>query len=190
MQTHSLFSHISHLAPESRVSSDDAASSTSDHGCDVDSRDLSLPPFPPPYQHYSDLRTTTKLSPNFQPTLLLHEDFFAHPCCCEMDIATPPSTCDECVQECEEGDCELELTAQCTDKCVVVPCHDEHHELALHNTHGADLMCVDTADCGAFDNFVSFPNLLCAAIPRSDEPVAARLLLLGLPPVFHRHAAS
>ena len=83
--------------------------------------------------------------------------------CCATPIDSPPAVpdCAECVQECEDGACDVELTEQCTDQCVVVPCHDAHHDFAPCETgsfgSSCDLMCPDDTDCSALENFVSFP---------------------------------
>lgn len=54
------------------------------------------------------------------------------PCRCQSPMAaiSPVDDCQECVHAhtCDGPECvAVELTAQCTDKCVVVPCTDPHH---------------------------------------------------------------
>ncbi|OSX64271.1 hypothetical protein POSPLADRAFT_1137311 [Postia placenta MAD-698-R-SB12] len=45
---------------------------------------------------------------------------------------TAPLNCAECAKECPGSPCpvELELSADCTDQCIVVPCNDAHHDAA------------------------------------------------------------
>ncbi|EKM49933.1 uncharacterized protein PHACADRAFT_166508 [Phanerochaete carnosa HHB-10118-sp] len=68
------------------------------------------------------------------------------------------SPCEECVQVCEQGTCELSLTEQCTEQCVVVPCNDVHHDYSLceaaNAIAGCDIMCTDGPDCDAIDTIL------------------------------------
>lgn len=83
-----------------------------------------------------------------------------------------PSPCVDCTTgaelECEEAQCvpTSELTAQCTDQCVVIACCDPDHAESIcngGNTHNhCDLGCDDGIDCGdclGFDNFVRLFSL-------------------------------
>ncbi|KAI0091720.1 hypothetical protein BDY19DRAFT_885717 [Irpex rosettiformis] len=75
------------------------------------------------------------------------------PCRSFADLAIESTPrCSECIQECEEEDCRIQLTEQCTEQCVVVPCNDAHHPNLQPNV--TDFMCVDGADCSALDNFL------------------------------------
>ncbi|KAJ3558577.1 hypothetical protein NM688_g839 [Phlebia brevispora] len=154
------FSHLPPTSPLLACSSSESSADLSSSELDYtpSQRDLSLPPAA--YQHYSNLRTTNKPQSPVEPKLVVRAaSHFPH-CCCEMDalhIAPSSPTCDECVQECEEGDCDVQLTEQCTDQCVVVPCHDTHHGLAPCDPTSSDICdftCVDGTGCGALDNFV------------------------------------
>ncbi len=77
-----------------------------------------------------------------------------------MDVPVPPnpSTCEECVQECEESACDLQLTEQCTDQCVVVPCNDAHHKYAACDpkppSPPSDLTSAEEADRDILESFV------------------------------------
>lgn len=157
---------FSHLALPSSHRPCSPVDSASDSSADIDyspsSRALSLPPAHPPYQHYSDLRTTNKLQPSLEAVPQVH---LPADCCCEMsmlDIAPPETPCDECVQECVDEECYVPLTEQCTDACVVVPCHDTHPGFAACDTAtddaSCDLMCLHPTDCGTLDDFVSLSS--------------------------------
>ena len=119
------------------------------------------PNFSPParYQLFSALRTTD------EQAIKVEEEDSHSECssegkqsCCSMNVAVP-SPCEECVQECEEGSCDLRLTEQCTDQCVVVPCNDAHHGYVpceeANVVAGCDIMCTDDPECDAFDSIVS-----------------------------------
>ncbi|KAI0704319.1 hypothetical protein BC835DRAFT_817519 [Cytidiella melzeri] len=76
-----------------------------------------------------------------------------------MRIVLPPCSlpCNHTqpLPECEEEDCEVQLTEQCTDQCVVVPCNDAHHNaVPAGPAYTTDFMCVDGTDCTALDNFL------------------------------------
>lgn len=151
-------SDFSYLSPPSPIQLCSSFATASEPSSDIHyTRDLSLPPLHPPYQHYSHLRTTDSSQPSLQPHFY-HDS--SQPACCPKMIAlgvpAPPSPCDECVVECEEGECELELTEQCTDQCVVVPCHDVHYPSCddASDKLSCDMSCLDDADCSALDNFV------------------------------------
>ncbi|KIM44484.1 hypothetical protein M413DRAFT_442457 [Hebeloma cylindrosporum] len=94
----------------------------------------------------------------------------------------PNPPCVDCTTgaelECEEPNCvpTSELTAQCTDQCVVIACCDPDHAESIcdggnPHTH-CDLGCEDGIDCGdclGFDNF-----LQCCDDPYSvDVPRSA-----------------
>lgn len=112
------------------------------------------------YEHFSALRSTDEPCAPPENT----------PPCCSMEVAIP-SSCEDCVQECEEGVCDVELTEQCTDQCVVVPCNVAHHGYTprdppddIHagftpcevaSAAGCDLICTDGPDCDALDTIVS-----------------------------------
>ena len=167
-------SDFSHLPPPSSSHPPSSSASATELGCDRTPyvREPSLPPVHPPYQHYSDLRTTTTKfhQTPFRNIPLPH--FTAHPCYCEMEalgLIPTETTCDECVQECEDGECQgVELTAQCTDQCVVVPCHDTHYGYIPGHPDEAlsyDLMCLDSTECGSLNNLVRL------TVSRSDSTV-------------------
>lgn len=116
----------------------------------------------PPYQHFSDLRTTYDPAHNAVEKFRRGGDRppMQEPCCADpSDISPTVEGCSECVQECEDGACDSLLTEQCTEQCVVVPCNDAHHELppcdASSVPGSCDIMCVDDTDCSVLENFVS-----------------------------------
>src|SRR5437016_3897972 len=84
-----------------------------------------------------------------------HKSYFPQNAPC-VDCTTGPEL------ECAEPVCasSSELTAQCTDQCVVIACSDPHAESICDggNSHAhCDLGCDDAIDCGdclGFDNFV------------------------------------
>lgn len=127
---------------------------------DSDQRETS-PNFAPQsrYQHFSALRTTGEPREGDKVTGLRKRRVLEEkPAFRTMNIAVS-SACEECVQECEDGSCDLELTEQCTDQCIVVPCNDAHHGYASCETAnaiaGCDIMCTDGTDCDALDTIVS-----------------------------------
>lgn len=119
------------------------------------------------YQHFSNLRSTyDALSSQPEPTLaadLPPPSSDENSCCCDMEIAVS-EPCEECVQECEQGACHLnELSEQCTDQCVVVPCNDAHHGF-LTSGYGApcEIVCPDNTNCPPTDleSFVRFSSCI------------------------------
>ncbi|KAI0763800.1 hypothetical protein BD413DRAFT_606495 [Trametes elegans] len=75
---------------------------------------------------------------------------------CAPESAAPSlPDCEECAQECDGASCAVELTDQCTDQCVVVPCNDAHHESpACEEILGGAACgkdCLGEVDCSSFD---------------------------------------
>ncbi|KZT27874.1 hypothetical protein NEOLEDRAFT_1130360 [Neolentinus lepideus HHB14362 ss-1] len=66
------------------------------------------------------------------------------------------ATCVDCLQDCKSGSCALELSAECTDQCVVVPCDDPSHELpAFDGTEPIfDRPCRNGSDCTMYEEFL------------------------------------
>ena len=130
------------------------------------------------YQHFSALRTTGgRQSDTAVETILLSLRNLEEKASLYPSVAMS-SACEECVQECEQGTCELELTEQCTEQCVVVPCNDAHHGLApceaANAIAGCDIMCTDGPECAAIDTIVSILSnypLLAILNPRRCNAV-------------------
>lgn len=117
----------------------------------------------PALQHLSNIRTTSVKRKNaparvFSATPMTS---VADICLC-VDAEIPPAPCEECVQECEEEDCAVALSSQCTNQCVVVPCNDAHHATDKNCDHPAidvrqpcDIACSSGPDCTVLDEIVS-----------------------------------
>jgi hypothetical protein len=129
---------------------------------DSDSDPSEIPPnfdSPPRYQHFSALRTTDDHRVSAEERglrkSLSSEEKLAFR---GMNIAKT-SSCEECALECKQGACQLELTEQCTDQCVIVPCNDPHHGYTSCEVANAlaacDVICTDGPDCNALDTIVS-----------------------------------
>src|ERR1700722_11155212 len=77
------------------------------------------------------------------------------------------TTCADCVNECTKPSCPaVELTAQCTDKCVVIACTDISH--GETTCPGDDKRICDTAanclDCTGFEEFVRYFHSIFGAM--------------------------
>ncbi|KAF9563978.1 hypothetical protein CPC08DRAFT_705692 [Agrocybe pediades] len=78
--------------------------------------------------------------------------------------STPEEACNGCSQTlCYEPHCSpsKELTAQCTDQCVVIACNDPSHAESICNASDSHLHCdldcdetIDCTDCHGFDAFL------------------------------------
>lgn len=112
------------------------------------------------YQHFSALRTTGgRQSDTGVETILLSLRTLEEKLPFRSLNVAMSSACDECVQECEQGTCEINLTEQCTEQCVVVPCNDAHHDYhtceAANAIANCDIMCTENKECDAIDTIVS-----------------------------------
>ncbi|EPQ56486.1 hypothetical protein GLOTRDRAFT_40495 [Gloeophyllum trabeum ATCC 11539] len=65
------------------------------------------------------------------------------------------ATCVDCIEDCKSGSCALELSADCTDQCVVVPCDDPSHEYPLPDRIDRffEHPCDNGADCTMYEEF-------------------------------------
>lgn len=83
----------------------------------------------------------------------------------EVRLVTPPAVnaacrSGECYRQCSPESCPG-LTAQCTDRCVVVACLDPHDdeddEAVCGDIICDDQSCTDPTDCHGIYEFVSLP---------------------------------
>jgi hypothetical protein len=70
--------------------------------------------------------------------------------------------CPGCIVNCEKSQCSaVEMTSQCTDKCVVITCSDETHDgMACpgqdsHCNYACDSDAMDCSECQEMEEFVS-----------------------------------
>ena len=97
----------------------------------------------------SDLRSRPRVS--FHQTTGMTSQSYLDETAPAMLSAIP---CRDCVTECTQQPCPgpaVELTAQCTDQCIVIACHDPtHDESPCPGTgaeHQCDLLCDGIAEC-------------------------------------------
>ncbi|CDO73268.1 hypothetical protein BN946_scf185008.g30 [Trametes cinnabarina] len=104
------------------------------------------------YEHLSALRSTHVIE---QPSMFQPVFTGVDECGCAPQVVLPSLDCEECAQECDSSSCSVELTEQCTEKCVVVACNDAHHvplnceENLPASTYSKE--CFGEADCAVFD---------------------------------------
>lgn len=119
------------------------------------------------FQRFSDLRyTNSPVETTFADRRMPH--YIAQASVAKPDVQAPVvAGCTECVTDCREPSCPVDMTPQCTDKCVVVACNDtSHSEMSCHGG-GADPHCnvvcnhdSGCTDCTGFEEFVSHQQFL------------------------------
>lgn len=71
-----------------------------------------------------------------------------------------PLDCEECAHECDTTLCDVGLSSECTDQCVVVACNDSHHAAAPCDgavfPDPCNIPCENGQDCTALEEFVRF----------------------------------
>ena len=96
-------------------------------------------------------------------------------------VANPACCSDECYRQCSPESCPG-LTAQCTDRCVVVTCLDPHQE-ACDDIICDDQSCSDPTDCHGIYEFVSLSLPYPFFFPSfSNTPSRLSFAPLGLNP--------
>ena len=85
-------------------------------------------------------------------------------CSCPPESDVVPLDCEECAHECDSPDCDVGLSSECTDQCVVVACSDSHHAASPCDGLFPDpcnMPCENGPDCTGLEEFVSLvPPLL------------------------------
>ncbi|KAL1943110.1 hypothetical protein VTO73DRAFT_4781 [Trametes versicolor] len=102
------------------------------------------------YEHFSALRSTHEAE---QEAMFEHAFEAVHDCDCGPEATAESLACQECAQDCDSSVCEVELTEECTEQCVVVACNDAHHGAAPCEEM-PDASCSKECfevDCAAFD---------------------------------------
>ncbi|PCH44200.1 hypothetical protein WOLCODRAFT_138823 [Wolfiporia cocos MD-104 SS10] len=66
---------------------------------------------------------------------------FAVDCSCVRNGAGASANCEECAHECPSSPCNVELSEECTDQCVVVACNDAHHGAITCESDPSDVSC-------------------------------------------------
>ncbi|KAI0352326.1 hypothetical protein OH77DRAFT_1506035 [Trametes cingulata] len=130
----------------------------------------------------------------FQPTAYEpHED-----CGCGPEPPVPSLACQECAQECDTTCTVPELTSDCTDQCVVVPCNDAHHTPAVCDDAAGGSTCSKECfevDCSAFDELFRCCNEYHPEQPdyrayAPDFNAAAAYAYLAADPSFNAYFAG
>ncbi|KAF8892055.1 hypothetical protein BD779DRAFT_1610244 [Infundibulicybe gibba] len=83
--------------------------------------------------------------------------------------------CTDCVTDCTEPICPpVELTAQCTDQCVVISCADPDHDSPEQHRgdqyHHCDLVCDGTTNCPNCTGFDEFLECCAGYHPPVSDP--------------------
>ncbi|KZT65608.1 hypothetical protein DAEQUDRAFT_515560 [Daedalea quercina L-15889] len=110
-------------------------------------------------QHCSELRTkmedTVVAMANQGPYVNPPRD-----CSCPPSTSPAPIDCEECAHDCESAPCDVGLSSECTDQCVVVACNDAHHsaapcDVAVFPAHcePCNIACEDSPDCTGLEEF-------------------------------------
>ncbi|KZT10085.1 uncharacterized protein LAESUDRAFT_722235 [Laetiporus sulphureus 93-53] len=114
--------------------------------------------FPSRLQHFSDLRTTTRTTDEAmhdgEPLPIISGRC---PCGGEGSISV---ACEQCADACASLPCTAELSSECTEQCVVVPCNDAHHDDTPLDKpcEPCDLTCQNGADCTGLEEFFQCCN--------------------------------